>query len=212
MRVFFVLLCLGGPVYADVSGPIRVIDGDTFEIGDERVRLFGIDAPENGQPCVTESGEQIDCGDWVTGWISKIYQGKTAVCEGRSRDRYDRLIATCEVEGEDMGRRIVSAGLARAFLYYSEDYAPDEKGAAVAGRGIWQFSMMDPAEFRAERIAAPEPTGPCRIKGNISANGRIYHMPHNRDYGRTRINTSDGERWFCSEAEARQAGWRPAGN
>jgi hypothetical protein len=48
----------------------------------------------------------------------------------------------------------------------------------------------------------------CRIKGNISENGRIYHVPGQRYYTATRINRLRGERWFCSEAEARSAGWR----
>ena len=51
--------------------------------------------------------------------------------------------------------------------------------------------------------------GGCRIKGNVSYNRgmRIYHMPGDRDYSRTRIDSSRGERWFCTEAEARAAGW-----
>jgi hypothetical protein len=49
----------------------------------------------------------------------------------------------------------------------------------------------------------------CTIKGNISANGRIYHTPASPNYTATRIDPSRGERWFCSEAEARAAGWRP---
>ena len=48
----------------------------------------------------------------------------------------------------------------------------------------------------------------CRIKGNISRYGRIYHVPGGYYYDRTRIDPSKGERWFCSEAEARTAGWR----
>ncbi|PZU17808.1 MAG: hypothetical protein DI589_25660 [Shinella sp.] len=53
----------------------------------------------------------------------------------------------------------------------------------------------------------------CNIKGNISYNGgeRIYHMPGQERYQDTRINQADGERWFCSEADARAAGWRRAG-
>lgn len=52
-------------------------------------------------------------------------------------------------------------------------------------------------------------SGACRIKGNISRSGeRIYHVPGGRWYERTRINPSKGERWFCSEEEARAAGWR----
>jgi endonuclease YncB( thermonuclease family) len=51
--------------------------------------------------------------------------------------------------------------------------------------------------------------GPCRIKGNINDKGtKIYHVPGNRDYDNTRIDPSRGERWFCTEEEARQAGWR----
>ncbi|MFO0227392.1 MAG: thermonuclease family protein, partial [Gammaproteobacteria bacterium] len=41
-------------------------------------------------------------------------------------------------------------------------------------------------------------------------NGRIYHLPGGAYYARTRIDESRGERWFCSESEARAAGWRPA--
>src|SRR5262245_30115417 len=49
----------------------------------------------------------------------------------------------------------------------------------------------------------------CNIKGNISFRGeRIYHVPGQKYYNRTIIEFWKGERWFCSEAEAREAGWR----
>ena len=50
----------------------------------------------------------------------------------------------------------------------------------------------------------------CRIKGNVSIDTgeRIYHVPGQKYYDRTRIRQEYGERWFCSEAEARAAGWR----
>ncbi|ABC90804.1 hypothetical conserved protein [Rhizobium etli CFN 42] len=53
----------------------------------------------------------------------------------------------------------------------------------------------------------------CNIKGNISIGSgeRIYHMPGQEFYLETRISPQYGERWFCSEAEARAAGWRRAG-
>lgn len=51
----------------------------------------------------------------------------------------------------------------------------------------------------------------CVIKGNISKSGeRIYHVPGQRYYDVTVISPERGERWFCSEAEARRAGWRKA--
>ncbi|TIU00979.1 MAG: hypothetical protein E5W55_01625 [Mesorhizobium sp.] len=57
----------------------------------------------------------------------------------------------------------------------------------------------------------PELTS-CNIKGNISYNTgeRIYHVPGQEYYSATRINLLKGERWFCSEADARAAGWRRA--
>jgi hypothetical protein len=49
----------------------------------------------------------------------------------------------------------------------------------------------------------------CTIKGNISLTGeRIYHVPGQEYYRETRIDPRYGERWFCSEDEARAAGWR----
>lgn len=53
-------------------------------------------------------------------------------------------------------------------------------------------------------------TSTCNIKGNISYNTgeRIYHLPGQAYYEETRISTGNGERWFCSEEEARAAGWR----
>lgn len=52
-------------------------------------------------------------------------------------------------------------------------------------------------------------SGDCRIKGNINTRGeRIYHVPGQKYYEQTKISASHGERWFCSEEEARAAGWR----
>lgn len=51
----------------------------------------------------------------------------------------------------------------------------------------------------------------CAIKGNVNAKGeRIYHLPGSRNYARVAMNGPD-ERWFCSEPEAKAAGWSPAG-
>ena len=57
----------------------------------------------------------------------------------------------------------------------------------------------------------PTQSAGCQIKGNINSKGEhIYHVPGGKWYDKTEINTSKGERWFCTEAEASAAGWRPA--
>ena len=50
----------------------------------------------------------------------------------------------------------------------------------------------------------------CRIKGNINmeTGERVYHTPDSPWYARTEIDTDTGERWFCTEQEATDAGWR----
>ncbi|SLN39882.1 hypothetical protein PSJ8397_01976 [Pseudooctadecabacter jejudonensis] len=129
-------------------------------------------------------------------------------------DRYGRYIAKCYVERRDVGDDIVAEGWAQAYRRYSMDYDLTEKAAQVRSVGIWAGSMEAPSDFRATQRAQASQAAPtnCRIKGNISSSGRIYHMPHNRDYQNTRINEARGERWFCSEADAQAAGWRAARN
>ena len=76
---------------------------------------------------------------------------------------------------------------------------------------------MYPAPRKARRPAAGEDDASaasgCRgtgIKGNISRNSgeRIYHVPGSSSYDETRIDEANGERWFCTEEDARRAGWR----
>ena len=98
--------------FADVSGRINVIDGDTFDVGTTRVRVFGVDAPETDQLCVTEQGVRWSCGKWVTEQAKEFYQGRAAVCENIDLDRYGRVVARCRVDGVDVGQRLVSDGLA----------------------------------------------------------------------------------------------------
>lgn len=205
-----VVLAAGG-AYAGPDGRISVVDGDTIRVGGETVRLFGIDAPEVEQACRRPGGEVWRCGDWARDEVRRLFQGRRATCDRRDTDRYGRTVATCSVGGQDMGATLVANGYARAYLRYSDLYLETEKAAVVAGRGIFGSDMMAPEAFRARAQPAPQPApGDCIIKGNISNSGRIYHLPGQENYADTRIDPSRGERWFCSEAEARAAGWRRA--
>lgn len=195
-----------------LDGPVRVIDGDTLEISGERVRLFGIDAPEHDQRCTDAAGRPWVCGTRATEALRDLVQGRAVRCSGEEQDRYGRLVARCTVAGRDLGAAMVRDGMAFAYRRYSLDYVAEEGRAKAARRGIWAGAAENPAEVRAgARPLQAAPKG-CAIKGNISSRGRIYHLPGDRSYARTRINTATGERWFCTEAEARAAGWRHAGD
>lgn len=200
----------GDPAIAEPVGTIRVIDADTIDVGGVRVRLHGIDAPELDQPCRLPDGRDWACGRWARDEVRKRYGGRRAVCEDLGTDRYGRIVGRCRVGGSDMAEEIVRAGYAQAYRRYSKDYVDAEKAAVVAGRGIFRAEMEAPAVHRSAGSSPQKAPAGCAIKGNISKSGRIFHMPGQRDYARTRIDAGRGERWFCSEAEAVAAGWRRA--
>ncbi|WP_120636099.1 thermonuclease family protein [Ruegeria sp. EL01] len=205
----FVLFAPSLAIAADlVEGPVNVIDADTWYVGDVRVRLHGIDAPELGQNCETNDDTAWVCGNLVTQEVRRRFHGKSAQCTPLDRDRYGRVVARCRVIGRDVGRELVRHGLAFAYRKYSTDYAPEEALAASERAGL-HSAHVQPWVHRASGTA--QLSGPCRIKGNISSAGeRIYHAPGQKHYSKTRISLSREERWFCSEAEAAAAGWRKA--
>ena len=197
-----------------LSGSARVVDGDTLDVAGVRVRLHGIDAPEIAQRCRTGGGFR-PCGREAARALAGRIGGRPVACEERDRDVYGRVVAVCTVAGLDLNEWMVAEGWAFAYRRYSGDYVGAESRARAARRGIWRGEVVAPWEWRRGRrlsgagAAARGDGGRCRIKGNVGGDGnRIYHVPGGRYYDRTRIETSRGERWFCSEHEARAAGWR----
>jgi hypothetical protein len=128
---------------------------------------------------------------------------------------------------------MVRQGLALAYVHYSTEYVSLEATAREQHRGMWSGAFIAPwdwrhrdkqtevlgavsipatarAELLAPALSDAAPSPDCVIKGNVNRNGeRIYHMPGQHSY--SAINMSKLEkRWFCSEEEARAAGWRKA--
>ncbi|MEM7732605.1 MAG: thermonuclease family protein [Pseudomonadota bacterium] len=193
-------------VAAPSVSDVRVVDGDTLKLGEQSYRIHGIDAPEIGQTCGSWA-----CGKDAATALLTLVSGERVTCETMETDRYGRMIARCFAGQRDIGAAMVDAGLAWAFRAFSMDYAAREDAAKAAGRGVWAHQAIPPWDFRDERWQASSQKSPragCPIKGNISDNGRIYHAPWSPWYNRTQINEAKGERWFCNELEAVQAGWR----
>ncbi|NEX48510.1 thermonuclease family protein [Pseudotabrizicola algicola] len=205
-------LCAAAPVASALTReePVRVIDGDTLHWQGHRVRLFGIDAPERGQSC-QRAGQTWDCGAWSAKMLAQAIGKSPVSCIREDTDRYGRMVATCTAGGVDLSRAQVQAGAAQVYRKYSLRYQRDEAKARAARVGLWAGTMDSPRAHRARASSSSQsaPKG-CDIKGNISSSGRIYHRPGQKDYDATRIDSGKGEAWFCDEASAEAAGFRPA--
>lgn len=205
---------LAGPTAARaITGPARVVDGDTIDIAGMRVRLEGIDAPETGQSCDRRDGSSFDCGLAATRLLTELTHGRDVTCEERGRDKYSRTLAVCFAGGVELNGEMVRHGLAWAFVKYSHSYVAIEAEARALRIGIWDGDSEPAWAYRARSWQVAGQTAPagCAIKGNVSRNGHIYHLPWSPWYGKVSVDERRGERWFCSEAEAIAAGWRPAG-
>ena len=203
--ILLVGLLAGSGAAQGLAGKVRVVDGDTLVIAGERIRLYGIDAPELDQTCRRGDGQSWPCGKAARAALAGLVADAALTCTGRMRDRYGRLVAVCRVAENDLAEELVRQGAAFAYRRYAREYIAAEAAALGGRRGVWQGAAVAPEVYRAGGdTAAPG----CDIKGNISRSGQIYHVPGGRDYGATHIEAETGERWFCSPAQAEAAGWR----
>ena len=112
------------------------------------------------------------------------------------------------------------AGLSIVIFLQSPDPRPLPPEAPAAERPApTPPPQTPPKEPEPPPIPPPEqgcpegckvPKRECTIKGNISfrTGERIYHLPDQQFYNATVIAPEQGERWFCTEEEAKANGWR----
>ncbi|MBI1188171.1 MAG: hypothetical protein GC206_12725 [Alphaproteobacteria bacterium] len=146
-----------------------VIDGDTIRIGETTIRLWGLDAPEAHQPCLTDSGLR-DCGVEATAWLTRELSGSLIRCsqpEGADSDEppmetFGRPIMQCfriAAEGEqDIARMVIASGYGIEYRSDSKPidfykYASAESDAADRRAGLHAFCMLTPKTWRRESAA-----------------------------------------------------------
>ena len=168
----------------------RVIDGDTAvsQEGDY-FRLAGIDAPEYPKGCLSLKAKER---------LEELILGKTTKIEILEKDHFGRSLVFLFLDNVLINKVLVEEGLARVTddkLDYSPVLIKAEQEAKKIQKGIWSSLCSQQGE--------------CAIKGNVRKDNKtkVYHLPDCYNYEKIVIDESQGDRWFCSEEEAVEAGF-----
>lgn len=209
---------------------LRVVDGDAIHIDyngkDEKVRFIGLDTPETKDP-----RKPIQCfGREATVKMTELAENKNVRLEfdktQGERDKYGRILAfVYSKDSKNLAYEMIRQGYGNEYTYnsnpykYQNEFKEAARKAREENKGLWTENTCvgdatKPADTPAPKPQpAPAPTAPapqpqqsqeaCVIKGNVSRNGKIYHMPGQKYYNKT-----NPEVMFCSEVEAQNAGFR----
>jgi micrococcal nuclease len=205
---------------------VKVVDGDTLDVmidgKAERLRLIGINTPETVDP-----RKPVECfGAEASNKAKALLSGKKISLESDSsqgeRDKYDRLLRYVFLEdGTNFNLLMIREGYAYEYTYnlpykYQSEFKDAQKEASVNKIGLWGNTCETPPAQTANVVSTPtqsDTANSCTIKGNISSSGeKIFHTVGCGSYSKTVIDESAGEKWFCTEQEAIDAGWRKALN
>ena len=145
----FVTLAIMTPfnATAQINGKARVIDGDTIQIGSNKIRLYGIDAPELKQVCTIDSQSWM-CGEEAAMTLAYETADHWISCIVKGQDRYGRTLAVCFKGNIDINGEMVKRGLALAYRKYSDSYIEYEELAQSNKIGMWRSNFIKPWDWR----------------------------------------------------------------
>lgn len=200
-----------------IAGRAYAVGGDMIRIGQQTVRLDAIEAPERDQTCGRSDGRRWRCGEAAQAALSRLVGGRQMRCEPLGKDDAGVVRATCSAGETDIAAALVEGGHVFAETGMMPRYRSAQAKAQEAKAGLWSADAPErPAVWRArlwEEARAKAPEG-CPIKGKVAGRRgdmvKTYHLPWSPTYMKLRVVSARGERWFCSEADARAAGFNPA--
>jgi len=217
------------------AADVIIKDGDTLRLGTTLFRLEGIDAPELDQVCLDDNDAEWACGIEARNALIRLIGNRAVNCHDNGPDPAypENHLGLCWVGDENvsLNQRLVRDGWALNFDP-KHRFKADQDEAQESRRGLWMGCFAAPWDLRSWRKSAAKLLGPscgdvasarnrlfpehiempagCPIKGKIAVRARalgyrgIYHLESCRSYH----TTKNPNRWFCSEEEAKAAGFR----
>lgn len=194
-----------------VAGYAVSLSGDMMRIDGKTVRMAGIEAPELTQTCSRANAGTWNCGQSALSALRRLTGHHTITCNIQKIDAAGNRVGTCRAGDIDLAAEMVRNGHVFASGGLFTTYGSEQAEAQSAKAGIWSGTAKSPKDYRNERWETASRDAPqgCPIKGRMVANGKIYILPWSRNYEKYRVRDSRGDRWFCSEDEARSDGWVP---
>lgn len=200
----------------------RVVDGDTIDVSIDgkvkRLRLIGINTPETVDP-----RKPVECfGIEASNKAKTLLTGKKVSLESDGSqgelDKYNRLLRYVFLEdGTNINLLMIKDGYAYEYTYdlpykYQAEFKNAQKQAEANKAGLWSPNACNIDATKSVPTNTSNANS-CAIKGNISSSKeKVFHTIGCGSYNKTVIDESKGEKWFCSEKEAIDAGWRKALN
>jgi len=236
--ILILAICSGSASFA--SSPIAR-DGGSIELAGVIYRLDGIDAPAFDQLCIDDHADSWACGVDARDQLARLIGDHAVRCEDLGPDSQyaKRRVGVCTVgETMSLNQILVRQGLAMNLEPTARGrFRADEADARENRRGLWKGCFVAPQEFRGgrkdgallggacradkdreirEALFPYEPAMPpgCSVKGKfalraqVTGNVGIYHVQACRSYPAL----THPDRWFCSEDDAKAAGFRKAYN
>lgn len=191
----------------------RVIDGDTFELADgDVVRMLGVDTPEEKECYAGEAKEALK--KLIEGKEVELRKDVTGADSFGRLLRYVVLIKNSQLENNILvDEYMVREGFgemqnnSRDKLYNGVLLEAREK-AEKEKKGLWNACDYAPSGEHSQG-SVEAPSAKCTIKGNISTEefGKTYFLKECNNYEQVKVDTSRGEKYFCSEEEAKKEGF-----
>ncbi|MBV9457732.1 MAG: thermonuclease family protein [Bradyrhizobium sp.] len=219
-----------------------VRDGDTIQLGDVTYRLDGVDAPELDQICINDQADPWSCGIDARDQLTKLIGGRDVHCDDVGPDKLfsKRRAGVCTIAGDStsLNQQIAQMGLAISVEPSLKVHAGDDAAKAQADkRGLWKGCFVAPQEFRLGKKDGALIGGSCRadrdreirsvlfpedfamppscaikakfaLRARVTGNVGVYQLQGCRTYA----GLTKPDRWFCSEDDAKAAGFRRAFN
>ncbi|GLI60464.1 hypothetical protein VaNZ11_002622 [Volvox africanus] len=156
----------------NITGQARAVDGDTLAFKTDRVRLYGIDAPESAQYCLDALNVSYACGNVSKQALASKIGNSTLTCIVKDIDLYGRSVSICGLTSatgyfEDVNAWLVSNGYAVAYRQFSKKYVPQEDQARAARLGVWQGQFQMPWDWR--NSDSPPPPKPSPMPSGVAS-------------------------------------------